>query len=266
MRTRSLLLLGMNHMPNAPEAVYDLCAFHHTRQQHTGAEEAAALIVLNSNSFSTALLNALWISTHVRICADGGANRLFDLHQNLVPDSIVGDLDSIRPHVRDFYMSHGVDIHQDSDQDCNDLDKSIQLLWRKYSDITSISVLGAFGGRFDQEMATMDAIYRWSQRWPLKYQLYSDQNVAALLSPTLAPRHRIRIRPELEGPTCGLLPIGAPCDRVTTTGLRWNLADAPLAFGHLVSTSNIIDADEICIQASQPLVWTAEMNQLPPLL
>lgn len=57
----------------------------------------------------------------VRVCADGGANRLYDelpamlpgqapddVRAAYLPSSIRGDLDSIRPDVLDFYQRRGV--------------------------------------------------------------------------------------------------------------------------------------------------------------
>jgi thiamine pyrophosphokinase len=93
-----------------------------------------ALIILNQ-PFSPGLLRRLWGSCEWRCCADGGANRLFDLftrsefvngemcralytyifsppHSHLtrrpryLPDLIKGDLDSIREDVRAYYTSH----------------------------------------------------------------------------------------------------------------------------------------------------------------
>ena len=42
--------------------------------------------------------------------ADGGANKLYDTPFRDVPNvrAIVGDFDSIKPHVREFYAKKGV--------------------------------------------------------------------------------------------------------------------------------------------------------------
>jgi thiamine pyrophosphokinase len=58
------------------------------------------------------------------VCADGGANRLYDelpamlpgqsadaVRSAYLPTAIQGDLDSIRPDVLDFYRSRGVPVH-----------------------------------------------------------------------------------------------------------------------------------------------------------
>ncbi len=66
-----------------------------------------ALIILNLNC-SRELLKALWEVAQIRICADGGANRLFDIMGNsradYIPAYVKGDLDSLREEVKLFYL------------------------------------------------------------------------------------------------------------------------------------------------------------------
>ncbi len=82
----------------------------------------------------------LWESTTYHVCADGGANRLYDAttsstlkhsssNENnidkFIPDMITGDLDSIRSDVRAYYEEKGVPIVRVEDQNYHDLDKSL---------------------------------------------------------------------------------------------------------------------------------------------
>ena len=60
-------------------------------------------------------------AANLHICADGGANRLYDLFSSgqaaaaaaaerralYCPQIIKGDLDSLRPEVQQFYEQHG---------------------------------------------------------------------------------------------------------------------------------------------------------------
>jgi len=41
--------------------------------------------------------------TDTFVCVDGGSNRLFAVGINIIPRIIVGDLDSIKPEVREYY-------------------------------------------------------------------------------------------------------------------------------------------------------------------
>lgn len=91
-----------------------------------------------------------------RICADGGANRLFDqiphmitavdpdtARQQHLPDLIKGDLDSVRQEVREFYTSHGVPfIDLSSDQDTTDLEKCLLFLDGRIRAITQQQTAG----------------------------------------------------------------------------------------------------------------------------
>ena len=88
--------------------------------------------------------------------------------------------------------------------------------------------------------------------------------VRSLLPPG---RHILRPNALIEGPTCGLLPIGGPVDAVWTSGLRWNLRGEPLEFGGLVSSSNQMMSDPhtgaiapISVTTTQPLIWTTVLR------
>ena len=80
---------------------------------HNSPNVAHSMIILNSDTIKLSLLSKLWDKCSTKVCADGGANRLFDANKTAaihnafvhqyVPDYITGDLDSIRPDVEDYY-------------------------------------------------------------------------------------------------------------------------------------------------------------------
>ena len=198
-------------------------------------------------------------------------SRVSKAHENMVPDAVTGDFDSIRPCVLDFYRQRGTEIVHDPSQSSNDFDKSLRLVEEAQAAYLrregaasrrwTVVAFGAFGDRFDHELASIDVLYR-NQRFE-KLLLMGERMTACLLPPG---RHVIRPCPAIEGPTCGLLPIGGRCDAVWTSGLRWNLQGETLRFGRLVSTSNQMQPDpetgeiEVRVTTTHPLVWTTVLR------
>ncbi|KAF2315000.1 hypothetical protein GH714_037494 [Hevea brasiliensis] len=223
------------------------------------------LVVLNQRLPRTARL---------RVCADGGANRVYDempflfpheealdVRHRYKPDVIEGDMDSIRMEVRDFipacafplffyYMTlvsgmswtvlrclcllsqmQGTKVVDESnDQDTTDLHKCISYIRDFTPDLDKsnlcVLVAGALGGRFDHEAGNINVLYRFST---MRIILISNDCLIYLL-----PRshyHEIYIQSSVEGPHCGLIPIGMPSGNTTTTGLQWDLNDMEMRFG-----------------------------------
>jgi thiamine pyrophosphokinase len=229
-----------------------------------------ALIILNQ-PFSLPLLETLWQACSWRCCADGGANRLYDLlgeakdgeqlRTLYTPDLIKGDLDSLRADVREYYVTQRVPVLRDSDQDTTDLMKCIDTLEEKEREEGhkyETLILGGFSGRLDQTIHILSYIHKIRRTRPGVYVI-TDDNIGWVLD---AGCHRISIDHHVLGPTCGLLPVGIASTVLTTSGLRWNLDETESSFDGLVSTSNHLVPEEqfVTIKTSRPIWWCAELR------
>ena len=242
---------------------------------------SSLLVVVSSSS-------RLWIAATIRVCADGGANRLYDelpaimgeedpaeIRRKFAPHLITGDLDSLRPEVRDFYCNMGVPVVDLShDQDSTDLEKSIMFVrnvdnWSKYESTKNVLngmalgerirpfdvlvALGAHGGRLDHILGNLSILHRYRD---IPLVLCGDGNLTRLV-----PQGRAKILPDMnfEGPSCGLIPLGREAV-ATSKGLRWNLDKTKMCIGGLVSTSNLIDEEEVWVETDSDLVWTTQLK------
>ncbi|OQD65700.1 hypothetical protein PENPOL_c005G05075 [Penicillium polonicum] len=164
-----------------------------------GSPSPYALLILNQPINEKAFGVLSKYASYI-ICADGGANRLFDMPEDneteskQLPDSIVGDLDSIRPAVREYYEKLGVSVLQDLDQYSTDFTKCLKYLNGHAAEIIAsprkgasttksnsnganeststsppdqspleIVVLGGLGGRVDQAFSQVHHLYMMTQ-------------------------------------------------------------------------------------------------------
>lgn len=237
---------------------------------------SSALIILNQEirPEMDSKLELLWSNVSLKLCADGGVNRLYQWCQRLgrnpsdyLPDVICGDLDSIDPTIRDFYALYTdrVQFILLSNQDLTDFTKSLRLvvkcigrgefdeeifktnpdgftsLRKRSSDterIDSIYCVGEFSGRVDHSLSNLHTLYDKNLA-DVQILMIAADSLTFLLKPgsNLIAFHKSQPI-HLIGKHCGLIPLGEAV-RTRTSGLKWNLnGDVDLTFASFISSSN----------------------------
>ena len=145
------------------------------------------------------------------VCCDGAAEKL-DRH-GLVPDAIVGDLDSISDSLKEKYSDR---LFPDDDQDTNDLTKAVK--WCLEKGIAEVVIVGATGMREDHTLGNISLLADYSSM--INAVMLTDSGSFRVYygSVTIASR---------PGQQVSLFSID-PSLTITSSGLRYPLAKLQL--------------------------------------
>lgn len=173
-----------------------------------------ALVVANGEPPSRETALAAARDAAIIVAADGGGGKALALGLQL--DAVVGDLDSLDEDAATS-LAPGL-VHHNPDVNRTDLQKAIDFCIAKGA--RRVDVIAAGGGRADHALANLSVImgYRGTAEVHIVDDLFDISLVEGTATIDAPP-----------GTIVSLVAIGQ-CEGVTTTGMRWDLADYPLSF------------------------------------
>ncbi|WP_281984043.1 thiamine diphosphokinase [Thalassorhabdomicrobium marinisediminis] len=150
------------------------------------------------------------------VCADGGADVA--LRAGLRPAAVIGDLDSISDDARAAFDAV---LHPVAEQDSTDFDKALR-------HVTAPLVIGVgfLGRRFDHSLAALHVLLKYRHRPVI---LLGEDDVVFVPPPLL-------VLDTDAGQRVSLLPLMP--GRVSTRGLRWDVAGAEMSMADFIGSSN----------------------------
>lgn len=185
----------------------------HIAREARYALRVRALVIAHGEPPSPELIQRLAAAAELVVAADGGA--LIALAHGLMPDAVVGDLDTMSEHPEAPIPPDR--FHREDVLDTTDLQKSIAYAIERGA--TEVDVIAHGGGRADHALANLSVltIFRGT---PVR--LHDDQFVVSLVDGAATVEGE-------PGTLVSLVAIGV-CNGVTTTGMRWNLDNFTLRF------------------------------------
>lgn len=206
------------------------------------------LVIVGGGAVDVPLLQRLAAEGARLVGADSGGDAIVEA--GLVPDAIIGDLDSISDSEG---WPEGTRVFRIAEQVTTDFEKCL------YSTRAPVTVaLGMTGRRFDHTLSAISAATRFARERRI---ILSDENdVALAMSGALAFRIPV-------GERVSVYPL-APIDFVRSTGLLYPLDGLHLEQGGLIGTSNeaLTEAIEIVPVDDTPWLLIVEKSHLPALL
>lgn len=193
-----------------------------------------ALVIANGEVPSDAVLRPLLREARTIVCADGGANAARD--RGIVPDVIVGDLDSVLPATLAHFAP--VRVIEDRDENSTDLEKAVH--WAIEAGHDDLTVVGALGRRLDHTAGNLGVLAKVHSQARIRFVdehgelVYVDRLIEFAAHP---------------GDIVSLVPI-VRCEGVTTEGLRYALRGEVLELGTREGTSNVVVASPVRVQVA----------------
>jgi thiamine pyrophosphokinase len=178
-------------------------------------------------------------------CVDGGTNYAHQL--GLLPDFIIGDLDSIDSMVLQYYESMGVNIKKyPRDKEASDLELAIQeALTHEPSELWCFC---AWGGRPDHALTNINVFGHYAAKG-VKISIFDNSWLAQYVTKDCPARFSGQIQD-----TLSLIPLTSTVTGAELTGTRWPLHNATLEWGKSLTLSNEFAQSDVTIAVSEGLL------------
>jgi thiamine pyrophosphokinase len=174
------------------------------------------------------------------ICADGGSNSA--LKMKLIPDVIIGDLDSISSEAISEFKSVSKIIRIKRQND-TDVEKCLKYAIRnKFGEVL---LLGATGNRLDHTFCNLGIVLKFFPQ--IKISLIAENSF-------LKAYTRIVELKTFPGETISLYGISEKT-KISSQGLQYELQNVSLPFGVRESTSNIAKKNQVRLKISNGVIF-----------
>lgn len=174
------------------------------------------------------------------ICADGGANHARKL--KLIPDYIIGDLDSAEESTLSFFKSKSKIIKLKRQND-TDVEKCIKFAVKNV--FNEAVLLGVTGNRLDHTFCNLGILLKFFKKISLK--LIAEESLLISYTGTV----ELKTSP---GEIISLYGFDKKTE-IASRGLKYPLKKDALPFGERESTSNIAKSDKIELEIKGGVIF-----------
>lgn len=256
---------------------WSILKYIHEKNLKSANKKYACLLLNISNDSYKYFKNQkyIWDEAKLRISVDGSANCLADRRIIHTAHIVCGDFDSIDAKLLDELkfptksltrVLKPKDYHEDElhlpqvietpHQKETDFTKAIGVAIKRKPDVNFFfGLYYTDGSRIDHLFGLVNTLHLVKRNIILVN--IKSSTISWLLTPGIHHIHKPRGRD-----LCSIVPFTGPSE-VKTHGLEYNLKPTvPIAFGGLISTSNICseDCEDIIIETNRELLWSVDVS------
>ncbi len=174
------------------------------------------------------------------ICADGGANSAKKL--GIVPDFIIGDLDSAEIKTLEFFQTKS-EIIKIKRQNDTDVEKCLKFAIKNKFD--EVVLLGVTGDRLDHTICNLGIVIKFFGK--IKIYLSVESSFLTSINQTTEFNSKV-------GETISIYAFNDKT-KISSTGLKYKLNNTALPFGVRESTSNVSTSEKIILKVKSGIVF-----------
>lgn len=198
------------------------------------------VIIAHGSADSGQILKKECRDADLIICADGGAD--YAMQSSIVPDILIGDLDSISSDVLSYFTQKDVRIEKyPVEKDYTDteicIEKAINL------GASMICIASGVGGRIDHSLGNIFLLSSMANKGIEGY-IATDHEYVYIC------RGEISIRGHI-GDIISIIPLSSTARGLHTRGLKYSLTDGEIPFGRALGISNLMTSESCAIRISE---------------
>lgn len=186
------------------------------------------------------------------VAVDAGLKVLKHLH--MIPDEVVGDLDSVDSAVLEEYRTMpGVrfEIHK---PEKDETDTELALLTAARCGCETVDLIGALGGRMDHAISNIQLMYQFYQQG-MDVCIYDSRNKMYLLG-----KRKVFHQKELYGNYISFLPLTETVEGLTLKGFKYPLNHRTIRLGTSLCISNELSREEGIMELESGVVVCVEAH------